>query len=205
MLWLLKRNASYVLGLDPADWCYDPLMDLLKTSGIDPEGRLDIQRKLTTDIADGEFEPFDYVLSHNVMEHVFSLSHTLASCKRFIPNKYGRIIIFADPLFYSSAGAHLEHVGLQPWGHLTLSQEAVRALASEHDYYHYRNWLNGMTLTSFLDGVREAGLCLERLEIVPDRQFYNFQHYRGLLPSGIKPFDLLCEGVSCVLAFPENL
>lgn len=125
--WTLSRGASFVLGLDPYQWPTDPLLHALSERGIEHEGRFEHRTALTTDIRDGEFEPFDLIISHNVMEHVFELSHVLASCKRFIPGRGEQIVIFADPLYYSSAGAHLDHVGVPPWGHLTQSQKVVCA------------------------------------------------------------------------------
>lgn len=152
---------------------------------------MELHRKLITDVAKKDFELFDFVLSHNVMEHIFSLSYTLSSCSKVIPNKGDRIVIFADPLFYSSAGGHLEHAGVAPWGRLTQTQESLRASVSEQDYHHYRNKLNGVTLTSFLEGVREAGCCLERLEIVTDRNLYDFQRYLESIPPGLSRSQIL--------------
>jgi hypothetical protein len=73
------------------------------------------------------------------------------------------------------------------------------------EWNHYRRQLKGMTLTSFLDAVREAGLWVEKLGIVADRNLTHYSQYTDMIPSGIKPFDLLCEGVFCVLGFPENI
>lgn len=62
-----------------------------------------------------------------------------------------------------------------------------------------------MTLTTFLEAIRESGLVIEHLSIIPDRNCKLFAQYADRIPPGLKPMDLLCEGISCRLAFPHNL
>ncbi len=65
--------------------------------------------------------------------------------------------------------------------------------------------LNGMTITGFLDAVREAGLVLLDLAVRPDPNIGQFGAVRDALPPGLKPMDLCLSGISCTLAFPHNL
>jgi SAM-dependent methyltransferase len=201
ILWSLANGASYVTGLDPADRSEEPLRATLSERKVKADGRFRIHRETTQTFVDDT--PYDLILSNNVMEHVDDIAGTLRSCRKFITNKGGRIAIFADPLFYSSAGAHLP---IEPWAHLTKRQSELNTPdLPGHEWHHYRHSLNGMTLTDFLSGVREAGLSLEYLSIVPDRNRTSFTKFADLIPPGIKPMDLLCEGVVCSLAFPHNL
>ncbi len=62
-----------------------------------------------------------------------------------------------------------------------------------------------MTITGFLDAVREAGLILLDLGIRPDPSLDRFAETAAALPSGFKPMDLCLAGVSCTLAFPHNI
>jgi SAM-dependent methyltransferase len=199
--WSLKNGAAHVVGVDPEPRPTEPLREALAAAGAGLERRFVHHQGLLAGLAD--MEPFDAVLSNNVFEHVFDLAGTLAGCARFIHSPGGRIVIFTDPLFLSSAGSHLP-VG--PWEHLTQTQEALRARPeTATNWEAYRRTLNGMTLTAFLEAVREAGLWIEHLGIVPDRNRAGFPTVAPRLPPGLKPMDLLLEGVACRLAFPHNI
>jgi hypothetical protein len=145
---------------------------------------------------------FDYVMSNNVFEHIHDLSHTLMSLRRFVPAQGNRIVIFADPLFFSSAGHHLR---AGPWEHLIQSAETLEATVPPRQWEAYRTGLNGMTITDFLDAVRSSGLILMDLGIVSDRALDRFAKLHPLISPGLKPMDLCCEGIACTLAFPENI
>ena len=126
----------------------------------------------------------------------------LAALGRFLPDKGGRIFLFADPLFYASIGHHLP---IGPWEHLIETQETVRSRVNPRQWREYRGGLNGMTITSFLEAVREAGLLLLELGIRPDPNLETFVALRKKFPPGIKPMDLCLSGISCTLAFPHNI
>lgn len=201
VLWALRGGASAVVGLDPEACSPEPLRVALDRVGLsDRHGAFELIRATTHDVRD--IGTFDYVMSNNVFEHVLGLSHTLRSIARFLPQPGGRFVLFADPLFLSSHGHHLR-VG--PWEHLTTTQAELESRVPEKHWPAYRGSLNGMTLTSFLEAVREADMLLLDLGIVPDREIARFNQHRRHLPPGLKPMDLCLEGIVCTLAFPQNL
>ena len=62
-----------------------------------------------------------------------------------------------------------------------------------------------MTITVFLEGVREAGLILLDLGIRHDPNLELYVEKRKAFPPGLKPMDLCLSGISCTLAFPQNI
>ena len=201
--WALKNGAEFVYGLDPAPRQIEPLLLALSAVSEELVAKFEHTRALIWEIPE-EVEPFDAIISNNVVEHVFNLSANLAACKRQIPKPGGRVHIFTDPLFYSSAGSHLP---VAPWAHLIESQASLLANlgTTRTNWSEYRHGLNGMTLTSFLEAVREAGMWIENMSVVPDRNRTHFNELLDGMPSGLKPMDLLLEGISCTLAFPQNI
>lgn len=201
LLWALRNGAREVVGLDPEGCPADPLLCALERLGLGAQRGNFRMIQATTHEA-GDLGAFDYVMSNNVFEHVQGLSHVLASTNRLLPDVGARMVLFADPLFLSSQG---HHTRLGPWEHLTLRQEEIRAIVPAQQYEAYRNSLNGMTVTSFLEAVREAGLVLLDLAIVPDRAIDRFGEIWPNIAPGLKPMDLCVEGLVCTLAFPHNL
>jgi len=201
LLWCLRNGAGEVIGLDPEGCRPDPLLLALERVGL--SSRRDDFRMIKASTLDaGDLGSFDYVMSNNVFEHVQGLSHTLGSIARFVPEVGGRIVVFADPLFLSSQG---HHTRLGAWQHLTMRQDEIRDLVPAAQFEAYRTALNGMTITSFLEAVREAGLMLLDLAIVPDREISRFGSIWPHIPPGLKPLDLCLEGLCCTLVFPHNL
>lgn len=201
LLWALRNGAREVVGLDPENCPPDALRLALDRLGLGE--RSDAFRMVPATTHDaGDIGAFDYVMSNNVFEQIDGLSHTLRSVARFLPDTGGRLVIFADPLFLSSQG---HHTRIGAWEHLTQSQEAIRAAVPPRQYEAYRTTLNGMTLTSFLEAVREAGLVLLDLGVVPDRAIDRFREVAPQIAPGLKPMDLCLEGLVCTLAFPHNL
>jgi hypothetical protein len=201
ILWALRNGAEHVVGLDPEGCAPDALKIALERLGL--SARCDAFEMVAATTHDvGEIGTFDYVMSNNVFEHVRGLSHSLASLQRFVPGPGARIVIFADPLFLSSQGHHLR---AGSWQHLTMAQDELRAIVPPRQWEAYRAELNGMTITSFLEAVREAGLILLDLGVVPDRDIDGFAAIWPKIPPGLKPMDLCLEGLVCTLAFPENL
>lgn len=152
-------------------------------------------------LADLPTDQFDAIISNNVFEHIFDIVGTLEECRRFMPDKNNRLHIFTDPLFYSSVGSHLP---IDPWEHLRIDEDEMKQkLPPDANWDQYKNGLNRMTITSFLDSVRRAGMAVEHLSVVPDRNrelYLNFNR-----DMRVAPMDALLEGISCTLAFPENL
>jgi len=201
VLWALKQGAAHVAGIDPRPPERAFVEAALAEHGLSHlADRFSLHQGTAPSVSG--IGTFDLILSNNTFEHIDCLSATLAALARFLPDKGGRIFIFADPLFYSSLG---HHVPIGPWEHLSQSQEAIRARVTPNQWREYRGGLNGMTITSFLGAVREAGLILLDLAIRPDPNIERFPELRDALPPGLKPMDLCLSGVSCTLAFPQNL
>lgn len=201
VLWALRRGAAQVSGIDPRS---DERAFVERA--LDEQGHADLVDRFILYMGTAPDAPdlgtFDLILSNNTFEHVEGLASNLAALGRFLPDKGGRIFIFADPLFYASAGHHLP---IGPWEHLVTTQEAVRERVNSRQWKEYRNGLNGMTITVFLEAVREAGLILMDLGIRPDPELEHYAAIRKSFPPGLKPMDLCLSGISCTLAFPHNI
>ncbi|WP_442679626.1 SAM-dependent methyltransferase [Sphingomonas sp. ASY06-1R] len=201
VLWALRNGAAHVTGIDPRDNERAFVEQALAEEGLTARaGDFTLHQGTAPTVAD--LGAFDLILSNNVFEHIEGLSANLAALARFLPDQGGRIFLFADPLFYASAGHHLP---IGPWEHLTMSQDAIRDRVSSRQWREYRNGLNGMTITVFLEAVREAGLILMDLGIRPDPNLERFAATRKTFPPGLKPMDLCLSGISCTLAFPHNI
>lgn len=201
VLWALKQNAAHVTGIDPRSDERDYVEKALADGGQSAlADRFTLH--LGTAVTVPDLGTFDLILSNNVFEHVEGLAANLAALGRFLPDKGGRIFIFTDPLFYASIGHHLP-IGL--WEHLTETQPSIRERVNSRQWKEYRFGLNGMTITSFLGAVREAGLILLDLGIRPDPNLDHFVTIQKRFPPGLKPMDLCLSGISCTLAFPHNI
>jgi hypothetical protein len=201
IIWALNKGAVQVTGIDPrSDERAFVEQALVERGQSDLRDRFTLHR--ATSLTAPELGTFDIIMTNNVFEHVESLSANLAALARFIPQKGGRVFLFADPLFYASIGHHLP-IGL--WEHLTTSQDAVRERVNSRQWREYRTGLNGMTITVFLEAVREAGMILLDLGIRPDPNLEHFVDIRKQFPPGLKPMDLCLSGISCTLAFPHNI
>jgi hypothetical protein len=201
ILWALKRGAKHVTGIDPRSDERDYVEAALQEQGL---SHLVDRFALYLGTAPGvpDLGTFDLVMSNNVFEHVEGLATNLAALARFLPDQGGRIHIFADPLFQASAGHHLP---IGPWEHLTETQASIRERVNARQWREYRQGLNGMTITVFLEAVREAGLILLDLGIRPDPNLELYVEKRKAFPPGLKPMDLCLSGISCTLAFPHNI
>lgn len=201
VLWALKNGAAYVAGIDPRSAERAFIETALAEHGLSHlADRFALHQGTTPTVPD--LGSFDLIMSNNTFEHVECLSANLAALARFLPDKGGRIFVFADPLFHASVGHHLP---IGPWEHLTQTQDSIRARVTPNQWREYRNGLNGMTVTSFLGAVREAGLILLDLGIRPDPATETYVAIRKQFPPGLKPMDLCLSGISCTLAFPHNI
>ena len=201
IIWALKRGVAHVTGLDPRSDERAFVEQALAEQGL---SRLADRFTLIAGTAPtvSDLDGFDLILSNNVFEHVEGLATNLAALGRFLPEKGGRIHIFADPLFYASKGHHLP---IGAWQHLTETQASIRERVNPRQWREYRGGLNGMTITGFLEAVREAGLILLDLGIRPDPDIETYVATAKQFPPGLKPMDLCLSGVSCTLAFPRNI
>ena len=201
IIWALKHDVAHVTGLDPRSDERAFVEQALAEQGL---SHLADRFTLIAGTAPTapDLDGFDLILSNNVFEHVEGLATNLAALGRFLPEKGGRIHIFADPLFYASKGHHLP---IGAWEHLTETQASIRERVNSRQWREYRGGLNGMTITSFLDAVREAGLILLDLGIRPDPEIETYVATAKQFPPGLKPMDLCLSGISCTLAFPHNI
>ena len=201
VLWALKQGVAFVAGIDPRS----DERAFVETA-LAQQGRTELADRFAlhqgTALSAPDLGTFDLIMTNNVFEHVDGLSANLAALARFLPDQGGRIFLFADPLFYASIGHHLP-IGL--WEHLTTTQASIRERVNPRQWREYRNGLNGMTITVFLEAVREAGLILLDLGIRPDPNLERFVEIRKSFPPGLKPMDLCLSGISCTLAFPHNI
>jgi len=194
--WCLLRGAAFVVGFDPAPRDTAPLVAALNANNSQLKERFTHHQCLIEDVPTTDV---DAILSNNVFEHIDDVEGTLASCRRFMTKRHSRLHIFTDPLYYSSAGSHLP---VSPWRHLRIDSAALkREAGAGSNWQQFENGLNRMTLLSFLNNVETAGMWIESLSIVPDR---NRKSYAADRPQ-IAPMTALLEGIACTLAFPENI
>ena len=199
--WALKRGAARVVGVDPRSDERAFVETALHQQGLAHlADRFSLRQG--TMLALPELGKFDLIMSNNAIEHIAGLSANLAALAPCLPDQGARIHIFADPLFLSSMG---HHVPIGPWEHLTQTQESIRARVTPNQWREYREGLNGMTLTVFLEAIREAGLVLLDLGVRTDPNLHRLPELAEALPPGLKPMDLCLSGISCTLAFPHNI
>lgn len=212
MLWCLRHGAREVVGLDIAPQSPEALEAAIADLGITDPAPHSIRRLAIEDAGGGVLgRRFDLVLSNNVFEHLPRLERAVAVCAELVEPGSGRVAIFTDPLYYSSTGSHLP---IEPWEHLWGEPEAVQArllgggLAPGHplhrlalpDYLDREISLNRMRLGDFLAAVRQAGLVIVDLSIVPDRNLARLGEYGELLrPLGLSTTDLAIEGIAVEL------
>jgi SAM-dependent methyltransferase len=227
MLWCLRHGAREVLGLDVAPQSPAALAAAVARLGLGGSEEKDGPRfsilKMGIEEADSLGRRFDLVLSNNVFEHIPRLDRAFEVCAGLVEPYRGRVAIFTDPLYYSSAGSHLP---VAPWEHLWGEPERVRErlLSSElagvgpghplrrldfGTYLQDEISLNRMRLGDFLEGIRKAGLAILNLHLVRDRHLTDLFQYRDRLP-GLSEADLTIEGIAAELVLlagppPEGL
>jgi len=160
MLWCLRHGAREVVGVDVAPQTAQALSAACAQMHLAPNFTM---HQIAIEDAAQLDRRFDLVLSNNVFEHVSDIPRSLAACAQLVAED-GRIAIFTDPLFYSSSGSHLPH---RPWEHLWGDVAGMDEIP-----------LNRMRLIDFLEAVRQSGLVLLNLRIVPDRNLRSLPDYR---------------------------
>jgi SAM-dependent methyltransferase len=198
IVWALRHGAGFVTGCDPRGYDDRALREAIKeTAGEAALDNYEMIKGTTENVPPKS--PYHLIVSMNVFEHVFDLSRNLSAMRRLM-KKGSRVVLFTAPLFYSANGSHLH---LEPWCHLTENQESLKARVHPYLWNDYRTGLNGMTISTFLDAVREAGMILLNMHTLVDRETVNFGKYADALPPSIKPLDLCLEGFGAELTFPE--
>jgi SAM-dependent methyltransferase len=220
MLWCLRHGAREVLGLDVVPQSPSALAAAVERLGLGTPMPPDMPGspprfsilQLGIEDADSLGRRFDLVLSNNVFEHLPHLDRAFEVCARLVEPYRGRIAVFTDPLYYSSAGSHLP---VEPWEHLWGEPERVRerllastleGLGTGHPlrsmdlgtYLAEEISLNRMRLGDFLEGIRKAGLAILNLRLVRDRHLADLFRYRDRLP-GLPEADLTVEGIAAEL------
>ncbi len=132
MLWCLRRGAKEVVGVDLAPQDSTALERAARQFEIAPEARFSIHQLPIEDVG-ALGRKFDLVLSNNVFEHVSRLEAALTACLRALEPRWGRLVIFSAPLFYSSSGSHLVH---EPWEHLWADGEVAAPAAARARRVH---------------------------------------------------------------------
>ena len=151
-------------------------------------------------------ERYDLIVSNGVFEHVMDLKGVLAAFREVL-RPCGRVGIYADGLWYSSLGGHINGAaGGKPWEHLWSTPQDLHAKFPQR-WNVLCNQLNRMTVTDFLEGVRSVGLIVLKLEL---RQDPNLALLSDYLPrirerTDVSPTDLSVISIGCELCFEENL
>jgi SAM-dependent methyltransferase len=157
---------------------------------------------------------FDLVLSNNVFEHLTDLKRAFEVCASLAEPGTGRIAIFTDPLYYSSAGSHLP---AEPWEHLWGASEALRArllgaVPPHHalrrmdlpEYLFSEISLNRMRLGDLLEALRASGLVVLNLRVLRDRHLKDLPACLDRLDGvrqteGLTVTDFAIEGIGLEL------
>jgi hypothetical protein len=114
------------------------------------------------------------------------------------------VAIFADSLWYSSLGGHINR---EPWEHLWRSAAELKEVLPPKRWRVMCDQLNRMTVVDFIEAIRSTGMLIMQLKIGRDP---NLRHLPALLPAIqeqaiVTPTDLSAVSVGCELCFVENL
>ena len=197
-LWCLRNGAAVVTGIDIGERGPEPLMAAIKQLGIDQSTPW---KTLRLSIADASnIGKFDVVLSNNVFEHIANVDQALAVICKVVKRVTGRIAIHANPLFFSSCGAHLPRE-IEPWRHLWDDESELESAVSALQWHQYKHGLNRMTVNDFLAAFAKHSLLIRKLEFVADRNSSKLNRYlpRIAKKTDVQMADLLTEGISCSL------
>ncbi len=213
MLWCLRNGAREVVGIDILVQRPAALQRAVQDLGIQPTPPFSIL-PLRIEEAHTLGRRFDLVLSNNVFEHLTDLSRSFEVCASLVEPATGRLAIFTDPLFYSSAGSHLP---VEPWEHLWGAPEPLRGrlletLPAHHalhrldlpEYLFSEISLNRMRLGDFLSALRASGLVVLNLRVLRDRWLKDLPAWLDRLKEaqsseGISATDLAVEGIGIEL------
>lgn len=213
MLWCLRQGAREVVGIDILVQRPAALARAVEEMGIRPAPPFSIL-PLRIEDAHTLGRRFDLVLSNNVFEHLGDLPRAFEVCASLAEPGTGRIAIFTDPLYYSSAGSHLP---VEPWEHLwgapePLRQRLLGAVPSHHalhrldlpEYLFSEISLNRMRLGNLLDAVRSSGLVMLNLRLLRDRRLQDLPACLDRLETlrreeKVTVTDLAIEGIAIEL------
>jgi SAM-dependent methyltransferase len=201
VLWAARHGAKSVVAIDLHDVSPAPLELAMREQGISYDAFE--FRKQNVHEAALTGETYDLIVSNGVFEHVFDLKGVLAAFRPLL-RPGGRVAIFADSLWYSSIGGHINR---EPWEHLWRAPEELKSLLPAKRWNVYCNQLNRMTAIDFMEAVRSVGMLVMQLKLGRDR---SLRELPKLLPSiqervTATPTDLSIVSIGCELCFVENL
>lgn len=210
MLWCMRQGAREVVGIDILVQRPQALARAVEELGIRPAPPFSIL-PLRIEEAHTLGRGFDLVLSNNVFEHLTDLKRAFEVCASLVEPGTGRIAIFTDPLYYSSAGSHLP---VEPWEHLWEAPEALRtrllgAVPPHHalhrmdlrEYLFSEISLNRMRLGDLLAALRASGLVMLNLRVLRDRHLKDLPACLDRLDrmEGVTVTDFAIEGIGLEL------
>jgi SAM-dependent methyltransferase len=202
VLWAARHGARSVLATDLTPALSPvPLQRALERQGIEYED-YEFRRQNVHDTA-LTGESFDLIISNGVFEHIFDLKGVLGAFRPLL-RPGGRVAIFADTLWYSSRGGHIQK---GPWEHLFRSPADLKPELTTRQWDVLCNHLNRMTAVDFIEAVRSSGMLILKLGLAADPEI-------GRLPELLPKIrerddapmaDLSVISIGCELCFPENL
>ncbi|HEV2851985.1 MAG TPA: methyltransferase domain-containing protein [Thermoanaerobaculia bacterium] len=213
MLWCLRQGAREVVGIDILVQRPQALARAVEEMGIRPAPPFSIL-PLRIEEAHTLGRRFDLVLSNNVFEHLGDLRRAFEVCASLVEPGTGRVAIFTDPLYYSSAGSHLP---VEPWEHLWAAPEPLRqrvlgAVPPHHalhrldlpEYLFSEISLNRMRLVDLLEAVRASDLVMLNLRLLRDRRLQDLPAHLDRLEGvrrgeQVAVTDLAVEGIAIEL------
>lgn len=166
----LRHPGAHVIGTDVASVDAERFRQSLeREAGLPIPLNLHIHTVDPSTLPDG-VENLDLVYSWSVFEHI--AASELVTCFRLIKDRLARDGVFffqISPLYHSPFGSHLKrYFPSEPWHHLRLSTEEVRARVHGDAYPEVSNvraWqqfieLNRRSADDFMDAASDAGLEL---------------------------------------------
>lgn len=195
--WLLSKGAKEVIGVDPAPRSQIPLDRYVEKNNL--KGNYQIIKGQLEDIINNKGRYFELIVSYNVFEHIMDLKKVFTDIPKVLSND-GTVAIFTDPLFYSSAGSHLN---IKPWEHLWGNSDDIKEKVSKYQWHEYENGLNKMTVSSFLKEIIDSGAIISQFYLRPDRNISKYHLYRDKIKN-ISPVDLTTEGISVEFFFKSE-
>jgi SAM-dependent methyltransferase len=201
ILWAAKHGAKSVVALDLHEVSPAPL----QLAMAEQEVTYDAYELRAQNIHDTALtgETYDLIVSNGVFEHVFDLKGVLAAFRPLL-RPGGRVAIFADSLWYSSLGGHINR---DPWEHLWRSPQELKPLLSNNRWRVLCDQLNRMTVVDFIEAVRSVGLLILQLKLGRDP---NIRALPATLQeiqarATVTPTDLSVVSIGCELCFVEHL
>ena len=195
--WALSKGAKAVVGIDPAPRSTEALDEVIQES-FRKKMHYETYQGILEEYVVDEKRKYDLILSHNVFEHIEDVLSTLRVVPKILKDN-GRLAIFTDPLFFSSAGSHLN---IEPWEHLWGDLEAKKDTFPGYQWHGYKA-LNRMTASDFIGYIKESDGMALQFFLKPDRNLNKFQHYRERIAKKCDAsiLDLTTEGISVEIAW----